>query len=231
MGSRKSFAGICRGLAFAFFFFQFQHLSAQSSIRSNAQTDSVPPYDHRLWGSIGPVISSGFPNLNFQDSHSLYGGEAGLTYEKRNQVIYLKAYGIVDVYKLSFGNYNPIPNKLSSLFDVSLSYGHRFPFKWGSLIPSVGLSIGHLDYRGDRSDTTWVPGLLGWGSDPVYNFYHHTFVYLGVPITVRWVSSRKYIGFELGAYCNLHQYADIGFTAAIAIGRITDYRKYRRTKK
>jgi len=170
-------------------------------------------------------MSSSTPNLSFKDSRSLYGWQLGLTYERKDQVIYLRGSAIIDFYKYQVFEYNPLPDKLNDLTELSLSYGHRFHFKWGSLIPAIGLSIGDLGYRGAHTDTAQVPDFLGFGTVPVYHFDHRTFFYLGVPVTVRWLGSYKYLGFEFGAYCNFHKYADMGFTAAIAVGRITNYRR------
>jgi hypothetical protein len=194
-------------------------------IKSNAQNDSVSRIEHHLWVSLGLVYSSGLPNLCFNDRGSLQGGQISLTFEKKKQVLFLKAYTLTDSYHANFwGYYNAETNKLKQLGDVSLSYGHRFQFKWGSVIPAAGLSVGSLIFRAGHSDTTYTQILFG-GRSPEYHFQEISFYYCGIPLSCRILTSIRHFGLELEVYCNLHKYSDLGFSASIALGRITDYQK------
>ncbi len=202
-----------------------------TSIRVHAQADSAKPFKNHIWLSFGSVYCSASPNVCFSNSRTLQGGQIALTCESSKQVLSLKVYSVHDFYGSDFwGYYNATANKLSQLGDISLSYGHRFQYKWGSVIPAAGLSFGALEYRGRHTDTTYLTGMVIFGSSTIYHFEGKHFYYLGVPMSCRVLTSIHHVGIELEAYCNLHPYADMGLATSVSIGTITNYRKEKKRK-
>jgi hypothetical protein len=156
------------------------------------------------------------------------GGYFSISTEADKKVVTLKAYVLHDFFGYSVFNDNGkgysdnlVTNKMENLEDFSVSFGYRFQYAWGSLIPAIGVSAGQVYYRGSTTDTNYVgPHFLG----PSFqiNYARSHYFYFGVPVSLQFITSSRFFGVQFGAYCNFHMHTDAGVTVGLALGRIRE---------
>jgi hypothetical protein len=192
----------CAGALLVLFSFVAPHIQAQMA-------QQPTPGHVNCWTSFGQGLSTVTPGKDpFYGNSFFFEAEASLNVEYKQIVYTIRGYGMANVSDNLFSNTG------SSLSCMELMIGKRFYGTGGSVILSAGISKGQLDMT--TADTGTQTG--GWFfSSEIYS--HYTSDFIGLPLSVRYLSGGKHTGIELGAYCHIHKYSDVGLSLCLSLGK------------
>jgi hypothetical protein len=181
-----------------------------SSGRVLAQTGSTKT-GVNCWATIGPEISEMFPGQDLYYGRTVMPGvRASLNVEYKQIVYTVNAYAIDN-----FGSGVLLGGDNSSGLDAcSFLIGWRTYGEKGSFILSAGVSKGSMYVTtGDAGYTTgnWL------FDEEVYTHYVSDFI--GLPVSIRFLTKGKHVGAEFGLYCNFHKYTDAGLNVSFSFGK------------